>query len=79
MSGVQNSKARYHEPYSNLAAAILESGIRCNDTLFLESDWADTLREICALDDRIYGDRQDVRIARTRVHASSPRMELDNG
>ena len=46
----------FHNGYANLAAAILKSGEKCNDTLFLESDWAETLREICRLDDIIYGD-----------------------
>ena len=44
---------RYHSPYANLAAAIIESGERCNDTLFLDSDWCDTLRTMCKLDDEI--------------------------
>ena len=48
MSGVLNNRTRYHDPYANLAAAILDSGKRCNDTAFLESDWADTLRDICS-------------------------------
>lgn len=47
----------YHDGYANLAAAILDSGIKCNDTAFLESDWADTLRDICVLDDEMYGNR----------------------
>lgn len=46
---------RYHNPYTNLAAAIIESGERCNDTRFLDSDWCDTLRTMCKLDDEMYG------------------------
>lgn len=47
----------YHDPYANLAAAVLESGVRHNDTRFLESDWADLLRDMCSLDDEMYGGR----------------------
>lgn len=50
-------RTKYHEPFANLAAAILESGIAANDKRFLESDWADTLREICRIDDDLYGGR----------------------
>lgn len=57
MSGVPNSKAKYHDPYANLAAAILESGTKCNDTRFLESEWACLLRDMCSLDDEMYSDR----------------------
>lgn len=57
MSGPISRKTRYHDPYANLAAAILDSGVRCNDTIFLESAWASVLREICSLDDELYGDR----------------------
>lgn len=52
----------YHDGYTNLAAAILDSGIRCNDTEFLESDWADTLRYMCTLDDEIYASGTVVQI-----------------
>lgn len=55
MSGPVSNRTHYHDPYANLAAAILETGARCNDTRFLESDWADVLRELCALDDKMYG------------------------
>ena len=47
----------YHGAYANLASAIIESGIKSNDRNFLESDWCDTLREICKLDDKMYGAR----------------------
>ena len=49
----------YHNAYSNLAAAIIESGRKHNDTRFLESDWCGILKEICALDDEMYGRRGD--------------------
>lgn len=52
-----NKVGRYHNPWTNLAAAILASGERCKDTYFLESDWAEELREMCRLDDELYGDR----------------------
>lgn len=78
MGGATGNRARYHDPYANLAAAILEAGARCNDTRFLESDWAETLREICSLDDKMYGSR-DVKAARAKVHMSSAHMEVSDG
>lgn len=57
MSGAASNRTKYHNPYANLAAAILDSGARCNDTAFLESDWADTLRAMCHLDDEMYANR----------------------
>ena len=48
-------ECHYHSAYANLAAAIIASGERCHDTRFLESDWCDTLKEICKLDDEMYG------------------------
>ena len=48
----------YHGGYANLAAAILKQGERENDTTFLNSEWADILREICKMDDNHYGDRE---------------------
>ena len=53
----KNEMRKYHSPYTNLAAAIIASGERCNDTRFLDSDWCDTLRTICKLDDELYGHR----------------------
>ena len=47
---------KYHSPYANLAAAIIRSGQMANDTRFLESDWCDTLRELCRLDDEMHPD-----------------------
>lgn len=58
----KRSGAHYHDGYANLAAAILDSGIRCNDTEFLESDWADTLRYMCTLDDEMYANGTGVQI-----------------
>lgn len=57
MSGVANSRTQYHNPYANLAAAVLDSGVRCNDTTFLESDWADILKEMCRLDSIMYDNK----------------------
>ena len=72
MSGVLNNRKHYHDPYANLAAAILDSGKRCNDTAFLESDWADILREICRLDSIIYDNKNiaslDTRLGMNPVH-----------
>ena len=76
MSGVVSSRAQYHDPYANLAAAILDSGKRCNDTVFLESDWADTLRAICYLDDKMHGNRS-VEIVGPKVHKSLPHIGND--
>lgn len=67
MSGAASNRTQYHNPYANLAAAILDSGKRCNDTAFLESDWADTLRDICSLDDEMYGNRS-IELDRTKVY-----------
>lgn len=66
MSGAASNR-KHHNPYANLAAAILDSGKRCNDTAFLESDWADILRGICSLDDKMYGNR-NIESARTKVY-----------
>ena len=51
------SECHYHDGYANLAAAIIAGGVRCHDTRFLKSGWCDTLREICKLDDQMYGGR----------------------
>lgn len=55
--GTKSENTRYHDPYANLAHAVLSAGIKCNDKSFLESDWCETLREICRLDDEMYGHR----------------------
>lgn len=55
--GTKTQNTRYHEPYANLAAAIIMSGVKCHDAKFLESDWCDTLQEMCRLDDQMYGNR----------------------
>ena len=77
MSGVLNSRSQYHDPYANLAAAILDSGARCNDTTFLESDWADILREICRLDDAMYANK-NIASLNTSVRMHSAHMEIDD-
>ena len=76
MSGVVSSRMQYHNPYANLAAAILDSGARCNDTAFLESDWADVLRAICYLDDKMY-DNTSVQSGIAKVCRSSPYIGND--
>ena len=38
-----NSK-KVTPPYITLAAAILNSGVKCNDTAFLESEWGQYLK-----------------------------------
>ena len=37
--------------YAYLAAAIITSGVACNDEQFLESDWCTLLRDFCSLFD----------------------------
>lgn len=65
----------YHSPYANLAAAIIASGERCHDVSFLNSDWCDTLRAMCRLDDEMYGHRQ--MDAPGKHYASSPRVPVE--
>ena len=77
MSGPASNRTQYHDPYANLAAAILDSGVRCNDTTFLESDWADILREMCRLDNIMYGNKNMVSID-TRVRMHSAHMETND-
>ena len=77
MSGVANNRTQYHDPYANLAAAILDSGKRCNDTAFLESDWADILREMCRLDNIMYNNKNVVSLD-TRARMHSARMETND-
>ena len=78
MNGRPNSKLPYHDPYAKLAAAILDSGKRCNDTVFLESDWADILREMCRLDNIIY-DNKNITSLDTRLGMNSARIGRDDG
>lgn len=75
MSGGLNNRRGYHDPYANLAAAILDSGKRCNDTRFLESDWAETLRDMCSLDDEMYGGRI-MTATNVRVHKNTSHLRL---
>ena len=77
MSGAASNRTQYHNPYANLAAAILDSGKRCNDATFLESDWADTLRALCYLDDKMYGNR-GTEAGRARVYKSSTHIGKDD-
>lgn len=41
------------DPYVRLAHAIITSGIKANDTSFLNSDWCETLRYMCDLGDNM--------------------------
>ena len=72
MTGTASKRSRYHNPCANLAAAILESGARCDDTDFLESEWADNLREMCILDDEMYGHR-NVKTDKAMLHKPTSR------
>ena len=67
----------YHSPYANLAAAIIRSGERCNDTRFLNSEWCDALRSICQLDDEMYGSRNIQVRGRARVSAPHVTQEVN--
>lgn len=67
----------YHNAYANLAAAIIASGERCNDTRFLNSDWCDTLRTICKLDDELYGHRSMAAPGKRSISAPHVPMEVD--
>lgn len=67
MSG---ARGPYHDAYANLAAAIIASGVKSHDTRFLESDWCETLREICRLDDQMYGGRNVSIQGRSMVSAN---------
>lgn len=51
------SECQYHDAYANLAAAIIRSGEMQHDTAFLNSEWCNILKEICELDDEMYGGR----------------------
>ena len=75
MNGGLNSRKAYHDPYANLAAAILESGARHNDTRFLESNWAELLRDMCSLDDDMYGGRI-MTATNVRVHKNMSHLRL---
>ena len=75
MSGGLNNRKAYHDPYANLAAAILESGARYNDTRFLESDWAEILRDMCSLDDEMYGGRI-MTATNVRAHKNMSHLRL---
>lgn len=44
-------RGSYYSPWANLAEAIIKSGEQENDRRFLESDWCETLRELCRIDD----------------------------
>lgn len=60
----------YHDGYANLAAAIVKSGIECNDTRFLKSDWCDTLKDICRLDYEMHGGKN------TNTHVSLAKLDI---
>lgn len=44
----------YYDGWAKLASAIITSGIKQNDQVFLNSDWKDTLLEICRLDNLMH-------------------------
>ena len=75
--GTKTQNTRYHEPYANLAAAIIMSGVKCHDVKFLESDWCDTLQEMCRLDDQMYGNRGPSLTVRGKTKVTSPHVGKD--
>lgn len=75
--GTKTQNTRYHEPYANLAAAIIMSGVKCHDVEFLESDWCDTLKEMCRLDDQTYGNRGLSLTVRGKTKITSPHVGKD--
>ena len=75
--GTKTQNTRYHEPYANLAAAIIMSGVKCHDVKFLESDWCGTLQEMCRLDDQMYGDRGLSLAVRGKTKVTSPHVGKD--
>ena len=56
---------RYHDPYANLASAILVANKR--DEAFMKSEWADELRAMCELDDAMYGCKDNIVYAPMKV------------
>lgn len=75
--GTKTQNTRYHEPYANLAAAIIMSGVKCHDVKFLESDWCDTLQEMCRLDDQMYGNRGPSLTVIGKTKITSPHVGKD--
>ena len=75
--GTKTQNTRYHEPYANLAAAIIMSGVKCHDVKFLESDWYDTLQEMCRLDDQMYGNRGLSLTVSGKTKITSPHVGKD--
>lgn len=72
--GTKAQNTRYHEPYANLAAAIIMSGVKCHDVEFLESDWYGILQEMCQLDDQMYGNRGLSLTVRGKTKITSPHV-----
>ena len=61
----------YYDSWASLAAAIIRSGEVCNDQRFLESDWCDTLKYMCQLDDELHpGRTYSVNIIKGGKHAA---------
>lgn len=73
--GTKKQNTKFHDPYTNLAAAIIASGERCHDVSFLNSDWCDTLRTMCRLDDEMYGHHS--MIAPGKHYVSSSRVPVE--
>lgn len=56
--------------WSLLAAAVLASGSKEHDTEFLGSNWADVLRELCALKDQMDNKRHAPLVRASRGYMS---------
>lgn len=76
--GTKSQNSRYHNPYANLAYAIIRSGERCHDTTFLNSDWCDTLRTMCKLDDEMYGRSNFELCSRSHISTANIPLEVNN-
>ena len=60
--------SHYHNPYTNLAAAILNANKM--DKRFVDSDWAELLRDMCRLDNEMYDNGRNTPMPRniTKVY-----------
>ena len=76
--GTKSQNSKFHNPYTNLAYAIILSGERCHDTTFLDSDWCDMLRMMCSLDDEMYGRRNIELRGRSHVSTANIPLEVNN-
>ena len=48
------NKGIYHDPWANLACAIIRAGEQAHDITFLNSEWCKDLKELCKLDSELH-------------------------